>query len=271
MEAPYLKAAGTAAGAVALPEAYFDGHVNEAALHQAIKAHLANNRRGTAAKKNRSAVAGGSRKPWRQKGTGRARQGTIRAVQWRGGGRAFPPRPQSWAQRVPKRVKALAKRSAFNSRAADGRLMVIERWDFETPKTRALVALLAKAELAGRVLLLTKGVNRALHLSSRNLPGVRVLPCGTESAYDVVRAAVVVVEESALSGFGEPSPDGADAPAAADALDGADAPAAADASDGADAPDAADASPGADGPVAADAPAASDAPDAAGASDGAGD
>lgn len=206
MEAPYLEAAGAAAGDVALPEAYFDGQVNKAVLHQVIKAHLANRRRGTAAKKNRSAVAGGSRKPWRQKGTGRARQGTIRAVQWRGGGRAFPPRPRSWAQRVPKRVKALAKRSAFNSRAADRRLMVIERWDFETPKTRALATLLQKAELTGRVLLLTQGVNRALYLSGRNIPGVRVLPCGTESAYDVMRAAVVVVEERALAGFGESSP-----------------------------------------------------------------
>ncbi len=201
MQAPYVKAAGEAAGAVDLPPAYFDGKVNEAVLHQVVKAHLANRRRGAAAKKNRAAVAGGSRKPWRQKGTGRARQGTIRAVQWRGGGRAFPPRPRSWAERVPKRVKALAKRSAFNSRAADGRLVVIERWDFDTPKTRALRTLLAKLDVPGRVLLLTKGVHRELYLSSRNLPSARVVPFGMESAYDIVRASAVVLEESVLAGF----------------------------------------------------------------------
>lgn len=206
MQAPYLKAAGDAAGAVELPAEYFDGTVNEAVLHQVIKAQLANRRSGTAAKKNRSAVAGGSRKPWRQKGTGRARQGTIRAAQWRGGGRAFPPRPHSWAERVPKRVKALAKRSAFNSRAADGRLMVIERWEFEAPKTRALQTLLAKLETPGNILLLSDGVHRALYLSSRNIPSARVMPFGAESAYDVVRAATVVVEESALARLGAVGP-----------------------------------------------------------------
>ena len=198
--APYFKANGAAAAEVALPEALFDGVVNEAVLHQAIKAYLANQRRGTAAKKNRSAVAGGSRKPWRQKGTGRARQGTIRAVQWRGGGRAFPPRPHSWTQRLPKRVKALARRSAFNSRAAEGRVMVIERYAFEAPKTRELVRLLDKIGVSGNVLLLTHGLNRDLYLSSRNVATVHVLPFGTESAYDVVRSGAVIIEEGALGG-----------------------------------------------------------------------
>ncbi len=209
--ARYFKADGAAAASVTLPEALFDGVVNEAVLHQAVKAYLANQRRGTAAKKNRSAVAGGSRKPWRQKGTGRARQGTIRAVQWRGGGRAFPPRPHSWTQRTPKRVRALARRSAFNSRAAEGRVMVIERYDFEAPKTRALVGLLDKIGVSGNVLLLTHGLNRELFLSSRNLPGVHVLPFGTESAYDVVWSATVIIEEEALGG---PLPEVAEAEAA---------------------------------------------------------
>ena len=114
-KARYYKTDGSKGRARPLPTSLFDGVVNEAVLHQVVKAYLANQRQGTAAGKNRSAVAGGSRKPWRQKGTERARQGTIRAPQWVGGGLAFPPIPHSWRQRVPRKVKALARRSAFNA------------------------------------------------------------------------------------------------------------------------------------------------------------
>ena len=110
-QARYYKTDGSPGPEVSLPEALFDGVVNEGVLHHVIKAYLANQRQGTASGKNRSAVAGGSRKPWRQKGTGRARQGTIRAAQWTGGGMAFPPQPHSWRQRVPKKVRSLARRS----------------------------------------------------------------------------------------------------------------------------------------------------------------
>ena len=125
-KAPYYKADGKKGRARALPEKVFDGIVNESVLHQVVKAHLSNRRQGTAAAKNRSAVAGGSRKPWRQKGTGRARQGTIRAAQWAGGGVAFPPIPHSWRQRVPKKVRALARRSALNDRAENDRVVMAD-------------------------------------------------------------------------------------------------------------------------------------------------
>ena len=197
--APYFKSDGSSGDEALLPAALFDGVVNETALHQVVTACMAARRQGTVSRKNRSAVAGGSRKPWRQKGTGRARQGTIRAVQWRGGGLAFPPSPKSWRIRIPKRVRALARRSAYNSRAEAGRVAVIEGFDFDAPKTRRLVELLGKIDMPGKVLLLTHGVNRALHLSSRNLPGVRVLPFGDESPHDLVWSGTVIIEEPALA------------------------------------------------------------------------
>ena len=120
-KARYYKTDGKKGRNRQLPDALFDGVVNDAVLHQVVKAYLANQRQGTHAAKSRGQVAGGSRKPWRQKGTGRARQGTIRAVQWTGGGRAFPPTPHSWNQKIPRKVKALARRSAFNARAGEDR------------------------------------------------------------------------------------------------------------------------------------------------------
>ncbi len=202
-QARYIRTDGTADGEFTLPDALFDGVIHEGALHQAVTAYLANQRRGTVHRKNRSAVAGGSRKPWRQKGTGRARQGTIRAAQWRGGGLAFPPQHRSWTRRVPKRIRALAHSSAFNSRAAEGRVAVIERFDFDEPRTRKLTQLLAAIAGEGKVLFLTHGVNRDLYLSGRNLAGVRVLPFGQESSYDVVWAGTVIIEEAALATIGD--------------------------------------------------------------------
>ncbi len=197
-EARYIKTDGSAGTPVQLPEALFDGVIHEGALHQAVTAYLSNQRQGTVHRKNRSAVAGGSRKPWRQKGTGRARQGTTRAAQWRGGGIAFPPMHRSWTKRVPKRIRALARTSAFNSRAAAGRVAVIEGFDFDIPKTRDLRQLLATIGELGKVLILTHRVNRNLYLSGRNLARVRVMPFGQESSFDVVWSGTVIIEEAAL-------------------------------------------------------------------------
>ena len=206
-QAPYFKSDGSPGDEVPLPEFLFDGVVNEAVLHQVVTAYMANQRQGSVSRKNRSAAVGGSRKPWRQKGTGRARQGTIRAVQWRGGGLAFPPMPKSWRVRVPKRVRALARRSAFNSRAEAGRIAVIEGFDFDAPKTRRLVELLETIDVPGKFLLLTHGVNKDLYLSGRNLPGVRVLPFGGESPYDLVWSGTVIIEEGALAEVSAEAPE----------------------------------------------------------------
>ncbi len=202
-QASYFRVDGTSDSDVTLPKAIFNGEIHEAVLHQVVTAQLANQRQGTAKKKNRSAVRGGSRKPWRQKGTGRARQGTIRAVQWRGGGLAFPPQPHSWRRSTPKRVRRLARHSALNSRAKAGRVAVIEGFDFDTPRTKRLAQLLQAMNREGKVLFLTSGINRPLYLSSRNLAGVRVRPLGSESPLDIVWSGTVVIEEAALECFSD--------------------------------------------------------------------
>jgi large subunit ribosomal protein L4 len=198
-KARYYKSDGSSGEARALPESLFDGVVNEGVLHRAVKAHLANQRQGTHSAKNRSAVSGGSRKPWRQKGTGRARQGSIRAVQWAGGGRAFPPIPHSWRQKLPRKLKDLARRSAFNTRAEAERVVLVDGFSMEAPKTATLRDYLAEIELGDRkVLVLTDGQKRAVYLSGRNLSRVEVRPFGEESVYDILWADAVVIEREAL-------------------------------------------------------------------------
>jgi large subunit ribosomal protein L4 len=200
LTARYYTAAGEQSGDVQLPEELFDGRVHEAALHQTVKAFLANQRQGTAATKTRGLISGGSRKAWRQKGTGRARQGSTRAPHWRGGGVVFGPSPRSYHQDVPRKVKALARRSAFNQRALDGQVAVIERLAADAPKTRAFAELLGKLGVrdAKRVLILTSGSNPNVYLSARNLPNVEVMPFAQASAYDVMVARQVVIEQPAL-------------------------------------------------------------------------
>jgi large subunit ribosomal protein L4 len=193
---------------VALPADYFDGTVNEPVMHQAVKAWLNNQRQGTHATKTRSFVSGGNQKPWKQKGTGRARQGSTRAPHWRGGGTVFGPHPRDYTTTVPKKVKQLARKSALNARAREGALHVIEALAFEGPKTKQLAELLEKLGVTGqRVLFLTAAHNEAVYLSARNIPGVEVLRYTDASAYDVLLAAHVIVEQAAL---GETTPAAAD-------------------------------------------------------------
>lgn len=200
LTARYFSASGEPGDARELPEDLFDGVVNEAVLHQVIKAHLANKRQGTASTKTRAEVAGGNNKVWRQKGTGRARQGSIRAPHWRGGGIAFGPSPRDYHQDVPKKVKALARRSAFNARALNEAIAVIERFDLDAPRTRAVADLLRKIGSAEKkVLILTSGINSNVYLSVRNLPRVTVLPFAEASAYDLMTAGEVIIEADALT------------------------------------------------------------------------
>jgi len=195
-KARYYKADGKKGRARALPTALFDGVVNENVMHQVVKALLANQRQGTSSAKTRSEVQGGNSKPWRQKGTGRARQGSIRAVQWGGGGIAFPPIPHSWRQRVPKKVRALARRSALNDRAGNDRVVIADLPSTDVPKTKDLVAFVGALGAAGKVLVLTNGTNESVYLSARNVAHITVLPFGDESAYDVLWAETVVIERT---------------------------------------------------------------------------
>jgi large subunit ribosomal protein L4 len=198
-KARYYKTDGKKGRARALPVSLFDGVVNDGVLHQVVKAYLANQRQGTHAGKNRAAVAGGSRKPWRQKGTGRARAGTTRAAQWTGGGRAFPAIPHSWNQKVPRKVKSLARRSAFNVRAEAERVVLVDGFKMDLPKTAHLRDYLGLIELGARkVLVLTHGQKNNVHWSARNLSEVEVRAFGTESVYDILWADTVVIEREAI-------------------------------------------------------------------------
>jgi large subunit ribosomal protein L4 len=202
IEAQYFSAAGAKrSAAFELPTEFFDGTVNEPVLHQAVKVYLNNQRQGTAKTKTRSFVSGGNQKPWKQKGTGRARQGSTRAPHWRGGGVVFGPIPRDYRTDIPRKVKQLARKSALNARAREGALHVVERFAFRRPKTAQLAALLASLGLDGRkVLLLTAAANEPLYLSGRNIPTVDVMPYPEASAYDILWAEAVVVEEGALTG-----------------------------------------------------------------------
>ena len=201
LTARFFTAAGEPGDAVQLPEELFDGVVHEAALHLTIKAYLANQRQGNASTKTRGEIRGGGKKIWRQKGTGRARQGSIRAPHWKGGGVVFGPSPRSYRQDVPKKVRSLARRSAFNQRAMNGEITVLESWSLEAPRTKQVLGMLAKMGVADakRVLLLTDGSKETVYRSARNLPNVEVLPFAQASAYDVLKARQVVIEQSALS------------------------------------------------------------------------
>ncbi|MDT8436111.1 MAG: 50S ribosomal protein L4 [Gemmatimonadota bacterium] len=204
MKAKAYTAAGEARpGEVDLPGDPFDGTVNKAALHQVVTAIRAAGRQGTHATKTRQTIRGGGAKPWRQKGTGRARQGSIRAAQWRGGSVVFGPQPRSYRVAVNKSTRRLAIRSALNARAAEGALVLSEPLAFERPRTRELAAWLEAVGVQGNVLILTDGLKREVYLSARNLPGVQVLPWGEASAYDVLWSDLVIVEETALAAGGE--------------------------------------------------------------------
>lgn len=199
MKAAVITAEGKKGRAKNLPDDLFDGTVHKPALYQTVKAQRANLRQGDAATKKRGEVAGGKRKPWRQKGTGRARQGSTRSPHWRGGGIVFGPTgDENHSQKVPRKVKALARRSALNARAENGRVFLLRGLELDAPKTRRITDIVSATEATGNVLILTNGHQPLVHLSARNLPDVHVLPFGEESAYDVLWAETVIIDEAAL-------------------------------------------------------------------------
>ena len=201
IEAPHYSAAGAKKKPVTLPEALFDGTVNTYAMHQAVITYLANQRQGTHSTRTRAEVSGGNSKPWRQKGTGRARQGSTRAPHWRHGGVAFGPKPRDYRLAIPRKVRQLAKKSALNARAREQALYVVDALALEKPKTKPVVELLEKLGVLGRkVLLLTAAGDGAgiAHLAARNIENVRVLRFGDATAYEIMWSEVVVVELPAL-------------------------------------------------------------------------
>ncbi len=190
---------------VQLPEATFDGIINMPVMHQAVKAFMANQRQGNASTKIRKYVVGGNQKPWKQKGTGRARQGSTRAPHFVGGGTVFGPTPRPYDEYVPRQVRALAKKSALNARANEGAIMVIDAFNFEAPKTAHLLSLVARLDVADKkVLVLTDGVKPNVFLSGRNIPNLHVMPYGDSSTYHILWSDVVLVEAGALGTTLEP-------------------------------------------------------------------
>jgi large subunit ribosomal protein L4 len=199
LQAAAFTGQGTARDKVALPEALFDGTVNMPVMHQAVKAFLANQRQGNASTKIRKYVVGGNQKPWKQKGTGRARAGSTRAPHWVGGGTVFGPIPRSYAQYVPRQVRALARKSALNARAREEAIIVIDRFEYEAPKTSRMKELVDRLGVADKkVLILTDGVKTNVFLSGRNLPDVHVMPYADVSTYHILWSDVVLIEAGAL-------------------------------------------------------------------------
>lgn len=188
---------GASESTVALPEEWFGAPVNKDALYQAVRAEKTNMRSGTAHTKTRAENRGGGAKPWRQKGTGRARVGSIRSPLWAGGGTIFGPRTKKWKERVPRKVKRLAFRSALSQRAAGGAVRVVELVAFEEPKTQRLVKAIDGWEIEGRLLLLTREYDEGLYRSGRNIPWLTIKKFSDASPLDVLRHDVVAVEDGA--------------------------------------------------------------------------
>jgi large subunit ribosomal protein L4 len=179
-------------GELELADAVFAGEVNEHLFYEVVKAKLASDRSGTHAVKNRSLVAGGGKKPWRQKHTGRARQGSIRASQWVGGGKAMGPKPRDYGYDVPKRVRKAALRAALALRGRDGKLLIVQEWKPAEPKTSAAAKVLGKLG-ATKALVVDGAENTALARSVRNLAGSDFLPVEGLNVYDVLRHEALVL------------------------------------------------------------------------------
>jgi large subunit ribosomal protein L4 len=180
-------ASGTKAGTVELDDAVFGIEPNIPVMHQVVTAQLAAARSGTQSVLTRAEVRGGGAKPWKQKGTGRARAGSSRSPLWTGGGHAHAPKPRSYAQRTPKKMIRLALRSALSDRFASERILVID-WDIDTPSTKAAIAILKANEVSGRILAILRPEDEAVWKSLRNLPDVHVCAAGELNAYDILRS-----------------------------------------------------------------------------------
>ena len=190
---------GTEKGSAELPDSLFGCEVNEGIVHEAVVAYLANQRQGTASTKERSDVKGGGAKPYRQKGTGRARAGTTRSPIFRGGGVVFGPHPRNYRINLPKKVKRLALRSALSARAAEGNISVISELDFTEPKTSAFAALLKNMDRVNEKVLFVLGEpSDVIVKSARNIPRVKVVQGRMLATYDVVWADRIIITESAV-------------------------------------------------------------------------
>ena len=190
---------GKTVGKVELSDELFAAPINAAVLHQVVTAQLAGRRTGTHDTKTRGEVRGGGAKPYRQKGTGRARQGSKSAPHYRGGGAVFGPHPRSYEQRLPRKMKRLALRGALTAKFGDEAIKVIDTFGLDAIKTRELVGVLAALEAKGRVLVVAPGRDQVLEMSARNLPTVEVILADSLNVVDLLKADLVLIEQPALA------------------------------------------------------------------------
>jgi large subunit ribosomal protein L4 len=191
--------AGKSVGSVELADALFAAPVNASVLHQVVTAQLAGRRTGTHDTKTRGEVRGGGAKPYRQKGTGRARQGSRSAPHYRGGGAVFGPHPRSYEQRLPRKMKRLALRGALTAKLSDDAIKVIDTFGLDAIRTKELVGVLVALEAKGRVLVVSPSRDQMLELSARNLPTVEVILADSLNVVDLLKADLVLIEQPALA------------------------------------------------------------------------
>jgi len=192
---------GESAGEVTLDDTIFAAKVNGPLMHQVVVAQLAAARAGTHATRTRGEVSGGGSKPWRQKGTGRARHGSIREPQWKGGGTVFGPKPRDYGSAVPKKMKVAALRSALSARASEGRVLVVDGLTFERPKTKDALSALRAWGVEGKALLVLTKDDVAAAYAFRNIRGLHVIAVDQLNTYDVLDAATVVFTRASLEAF----------------------------------------------------------------------
>jgi large subunit ribosomal protein L4 len=197
--AKFYQQDGKEKGTRNLPSALFECEINEPVVHQAVQVHLANQRQGTSKAKGRTEVRGGGRKPYRQKGTGRARAGTIRSPLWKGGGVVFGPHPREYRQSLPKKMRRIALCSSLTSRAKDGAVLVVDDFEYTEPKTKQFAEFLKHIDAHHKkVLVVLDKSNPVVVKSARNIPRVRMTLGSMLNAYDVLWAETVILTKSAL-------------------------------------------------------------------------
>ena len=194
-----FKQDGSQIGEIELNAAVFGVEPNEDVIFDAVIMQRASLRQGTHAVKNRSAVSGGGRKPWRQKGTGRARQGSIRSPQWVGGGTVFGPTPRSYSYKLPKKVRRLALQSVLSQKVLEGKLVVVDELSFAAPSTKEFKSVLNNLRVDAKTLLVLEGTNANAYFSARNLANVKVIDEGNVNVLDVVNYDTLVITKAALS------------------------------------------------------------------------
>ena len=194
-----LNMAGAEVGTVELNDAIFGIEPNESVVHEVVKNHLANCRQGTQSALTRAEVSGGGRKPWRQKGTGHARQGSTRAPQWTHGGIVFAPKPRSYSYVLNKKVRRLALKSVLSAKAAEGQLVVIDAIKQDAIKTADFRKFLDAVKVDGKAVVVTPAVDETVVKSARNLPGVLTTPAAQLNVYDILNAKYLVVDQAALA------------------------------------------------------------------------